>query len=168
MKVNGFRLQMAINAQIERRSLAEGRFAGSLKKFEDESKPDPRKLMQEYADAETKIALLQATQDKYNLAVMVEVDGTKLGSKISLHEAVKLVGGARRVEQKWRDAAKGDADRYGGDVRDRDAIVAKRQIELDQCAELAKEAARTHRALRYAIQKGNATELDLPIDLGLD
>lgn len=168
MKTTGYRLQQAIREQVERRELAESRFSGSLNKFPDETKSDPIKLMAEFEDAERRIALLQAAQAKYNLQVQVEVDDTEAGSKVSLMEAVKLLGGAQRVEKKWREAAKGEEDRYGGRVRDRDSIVAQRQVDPDKCAELAKVAAKRVRALRYAIQKGDAVELDLQVELGLE
>jgi hypothetical protein len=164
-KVNGFKLQQAIAEQIERRKLAEAQFEGCLRAFEGEKKPKPEVVIAEYQDAETKVATLQAAQDRYNLQVQVEVQGRT----ITLHEATKLVGGAKRVEQKWRTAATDGEDRYSRQtVRDRDSIVAQRQIDQDKAAELAKEAAKRVRALRFAIQKGNATEIDMSVDLGLD
>jgi len=165
-KINGFKLQQAIREQFERKNLAEGRFEGSLKAFPEEKKPDPIKVMEEYEDAEKRIAFLQAAQDKYNLAVAVEVPGF---GKMSLHDATKLVGGAKRVADKWKNAASENEDRYSRvTVRERDSILAQRQIESEKCVELAKAAAKKVRDLRFAIQKGNATEIDMTIELGLD
>jgi hypothetical protein len=164
MKVTGYKLQQAIKEQVSRRELAESRFEGSLKKFPDEAKPDPRKLMEEYQDAEKRIAALQTAQAEYNLKVQVEVEGEKM----SLLEAVKQIGGFQRVEKKWRSAAAEETDRYGGSTRDRDALVAQRQVPTDACVELAKTVAKRVRALRYAIQKGDAVELDMKVELGLD
>lgn len=161
MKISGFRLQQAIKVQVDRRKLAEARFDGSLKKFPDEKKPDPRDLMKEFEDAERQIALLQTAQARFNLTVEVEVQGKRM----TLQEAVKLLGGASRVERNWTKAAAEENDRYADRVRDKDSIIAQRQVEPEKCAEFAKTAARKVRALRYAIQKGNATELDIS---GLD
>lgn len=164
MKVTGYKLQQAIKEQVSRRELAESRFEGSLKKFPDETKPDPIKLMADYQDAEKRIASLQTAQADYNLKVQVEVEGEKM----SLLEAVKQIGGLQRVEKKWRTAATEEHDRYGGTTRDRDSLVAQRQVPSESCVEFAKTAAKRVRALRYAIQKGDATELDMKVELGID
>ena len=161
MNVNGLRLQQAIRAQTERRKLVEARFAGSLKKFPDEKKPSPIALMEELEDAERRIALLQVAQARYNLTVEVEVQG----KRVTLQEAVKLLGGSSRIERKWADAAAEEVDRYGSTVRDKDSIVCQRQVEPEKCTELARVAGKRVRSLRYAIAKGNATELDIS---GLD
>ena len=163
MKTTGYMLQQSIRECTEERDLADSRFEGSLKAFPDEDKPSPLKLAEEIDAAERRIALLQTAQARYNLAVSVEIDGRSA----PLQEAVKLLGGAQRVEKKWRDAVKEEVDRYGGSVRDKDSIVAVRQVNSAQCADLARGAAKRVRAIHYAIQKGNATEVDLSGDLGL-
>ncbi len=163
MKIDGFSLQKAIREVTEDRDLADARFEGSLKAFPDEDKAKPTELADEIDKAERRIAALQTAQTRYNLAVSVEVEGRTM----TLQEAVKLQGGAKRVEAKWRAAAKEETDRYGGDTRDKDAIVKARQVSTRECANLAKVSAKRVRAIQYAIQTGNATEvdLDLPSDL---
>lgn len=162
MKINGFSIQKAIREVTEDRDLADSRFEGSLKAFPDEDKSKPTDLADEIEKAERRIAALQTAQTRYNLAVTVEVEGRRM----PLQEAVKLLGGAKRVESKWRDAAKEEADRYN-DTRDKDAIVRARQVSTRECASLAKAAARRVRAIQYAIQTGNATEVDLDLQSDL-
>lgn len=163
MKVNGFQIKQAIREQTEERDLAESRFDGSLKAFPGEDKPKPTALADVMDQCERRIARLQTTQARYNLAVQVTVEGQGM----TLQEAVKALGGAERLEKKWRDAAKEETDRYGGDTRDKDSVVRSRQVSSDQCAELARTAMRRRNAINYAIQKGNAVEIDLSGELGL-
>lgn len=165
MKVTGYKLQEAIKEQVKRRKDAESQFDGSLKKFPDEAKADPVLLMIELQDAERRIAALQTAQADFNLRVQVEVQGEKM----SLLEAVKQIGGVQRIEEKWRAAGATEKDIYGSrDVRDRDSIVAQRQVPPDKCIELARAAAKRVRALRAAIQKGDAVELDIKVDIPVD
>jgi hypothetical protein len=161
VKINGLKIQQAIREATKDRDLADSRFAGSLKAFPDEKKPHPLKLSDEFEAAERRIAALQTAQARYNISVMVEADGRSM----TLQEAVKLLGGAQRLEEKWREAAKEEADRYGGDTRDKDAVVRTRQVDHEKCVELARMHSRRVNGIRYAIGKGNATELDLDIDL---
>ena len=163
MKVNGFQIKQAIREETEERDLADSRFAGSLKAFPDEDKPKPTVLAEVMDKSERRIAKLQTTQARYNLAVQVTVEGQSM----TLQEAVKALGGAERIEKKWREAAKEETDRYGGDTRDKDSVVRTRQVSSDQCAEFARTAMRRRNAINYAISKGNAVEVDLPGDLGL-
>lgn len=163
--VNGFRIQAAIKALAKRRDYLESRFRGSLFAFPGDEKPDSRKLMADCADAEAKIAALQVAQARYNLAVDVDVQGTRM----TLLEAVKRVGGASRAEKKWAEGAKDEEDsRYGRNlVRDKDSVVARRTVAQDECAEAAQAAAAYAGALRAAIQTGNAKEVELDIDLDI-
>lgn len=168
MKVTGYKLQQAIREQQERRALNEKRWANGQMAWpaDIDRVPNPSKFMDEIQDAERKIARLQTAQAQYNLAVEVEVQGRKM----PLYEAVKLVGGAGRVESLWKEVAKNEpTDRYGSTVRDKDSIVAVRLISADDATTKAQEAAKYARALREAIQSGNATLVEVSIDdLGLD
>ena len=162
MKVTGYRIQQALRAEQDRRELAETRFTASLRAFPGEEDGDPIQRMKELQECEERIALFQAAQTAFNVAVQLNV----LGQKMSLLAAVKLVGGAGRREKLWRDAAK-DPPSYER-TRDRDAIVAKRMVPQDKCAELAVEAGRWARALRAAIQGGNAVEISVEMLDGVE
>ena len=170
MKVTGYKLQAAIREQQERRTLNESRWAnGQMSWPADVDKlPNPKTFIAEILDSERKIARLQTAQAQFNLAVKVKVQGQEL----TLHEAVKLVGGAGRVEALWKTSAKGDSNdyRYGASVRDKDSIVAVRLVSQDEATEEAAKAAKFARSLREAIQAGNASLVEIAglDDLGID
>ena len=166
MKTTGYKLQAAIREQQERRALNEKRWANGQSAWPKDVKktPNPDKFMSEILDAEQKIAQLQTAQAQYNLKVEVTVQGEKM----PLYQAVKLVGGAGRVESLWKEVAKNEpADRYGGGVRDKDSIVSVKLISADDATEEADKASKYARALREAIQTGNATVLDISLADGL-
>lgn len=162
MKTTGYKLQAAIREQQERRTLNESRWANGQMAWpaDVEKVPNPATFIAEILDSERKIARLQTAQAEYNLTVKVKVQGQEM----TLHEAVKLVGGAGRVEALWKTSAKGgDATdyRYGGSVRDKDSIVAVRLVSQETATEEAAKAAKYARALREAIQAGNAQLIEV-------
>lgn len=164
MKVTGYRLQYEIKEAKHERDVAAVLFTDGLWQFKDENKPKPPMAMKVYRQAENRIVALQEAQAKYNLAVMVEVQGQKM----SLCRAIKAVGGAGRIEQMWREIAKSSqarVDAFGipARVRDADAEQAEQTISAQEAAGLAKEAGRYASALRQAIQVGNATEVDIEL-----
>lgn len=165
MKVTGYRIQHALRELEAARELAHQQFTENVMQFDSqEDKLELPEVFARFTTLERKVAQLQIQQATYNLAVKVEV----LGSTMTLHEAVKLVGGAGRAEKMWRDVVKGNkqSNRYGlADTRSKDQEYAKRSISVADALGHAKLAARTASALRQAIQIGNATELDLA---GLD
>ena len=162
MKVTGYKLQHALRELSHARDIAAGQFDDSLKVFPGEVKPKPQAIMTAYLGAEAKIAKLQTGQALYNLKVQVDV----LGKRMTLSEAVKLVGGAGRSEKMWRSVAAPVKDRYSydKDTRDATAIVSQKTVSTVEAATLMKEAARWASALREAIQMGNATEIDIELD----
>jgi hypothetical protein len=170
MKTTGYKLQAAIREAQEARTLNESRWANGQMAWpaDVEKTTDPSKFIEEILLSEQKIARLQTAQAQYNLTVKVKVHCKEM----LLHEAVKLVGGAGRVEALWKTAAKGDADtyRYGASVRDKDSIVAVRLISQETAMWEAAKAAKFARALREAIQAGNANLVDIAglDDLGID
>lgn len=170
MKVNGYKLQQAIRELQERREVLEARFSQSHYAFpgEEAEKGDPEKIMEEINALEARIAEVQVAQARFNLTVQVDVDGRKM----TLLEAVKAVGGAGRIANQWRALAKGNESArgfFGNDLtRDRDAIVAKRQITQDRASELARKASKYARALREAIQQGNAQSIELDVSIDLE
>jgi len=162
MKVTGYKFQHALRELGHARDIAAGQFNDSLKVFPGDKKLEPQTIMASYLKAETQIAKLQTAQAQYNLRIMVTV----LGKRMTLSEAVKLVGGAGRVEKMWRSVAAPAKDRYSSDndTRDATAIVAVKTITTIEAAALAKQAARWASALREAIQTGNATEIEIELD----
>lgn len=165
MKITGYRLQHTLRELAHTRDIAAGQFDDSLKVFPGEMKARPQDIMTAYLDAEGKIARLQTGQALYNLKVQVDV----LGKRMTLSEAVKLVGGAGRAEKMWRSVAAPKKDRYSyeRDTRDATAVVATATVTTAEAATLAKEAARWASALREAIQTGNATEIEMELDPAL-
>ena len=158
MKVTGYKLQHALRELAHTSVIAAGQFDDSLTVFPDEKKPHPTKVMDDFQEAESKIARLQTFQAAYNLRVTVKVEGHTM----TLSQAVKLVGGAGRIEKMWRSVAAPAKDIYSRrDTRDATSIVSQKTISTGEAAALAKAAARWASALREAIQVGNATELEL-------
>ncbi len=156
MKVTGYQLREAIKRWQLRRDTAAAQFTDSLKAFPGEDKPDPREIMERLYTAESSIAVLQAAQARYNLSIVISND-------FSLHEAVKLVGGAGRREKMWRNVAAPQKNKYeiNRDERDKDAVVARPTVSQGQAMELADQAAGSASFLRSAIAVANATERDL-------
>lgn len=170
MKINGYKLQSAIKQAQERREFAEKRFHGGLFVFPEDKKPSPVETAAEILRLEAKVAELQAAQAAYNLQIKVTVDG----STFSLHEAVKLAGGASRVEKLWKEAldqvsgdGRGDRyyDRSAARQRSADAIVAAPQVSIEEAEAHVNVASKFARALREQIAAGNATEIDLSVKL---
>lgn len=164
MKVTGYRIQHALRELEQAREVASQQFRDNIMQFESQDeKLELPEVFAQFTSLERKIAKLQVQQALYNLAVTVNV----MGENMTLHEAVKLVGGAGRAEKMWRDVVKGNhASRtrslFGNDtVRSKDQEYAKRSIGVNEALGHAKLAAKTASALRQAIQLGNATEIDL-------
>lgn len=160
MEVTGYKLQHTVRELTHRRDIAASQFSESLYKFEGDSTPSPTFFMEIYLDCEQKIARLQTAQQRYNLAVEVDVDGNKM----TLSEAIKRVGGAGRAEKMWRSCASDKGrDRYHTReiTRSKDEIRAERQVSVGTAMELARTAAKFASALRTAIQVGNATTLEV-------
>jgi len=161
-KVTGYQLRETIRKWTLRRDTAAGQFSDSLEKFKDEIKTDPRELVKIFLQAETAISILQTAQARYNLQTEVEVQGKVW----TLAEAVKLVGGAGRIEKMWRSVAKGGAKNrysYSEDVRRDGEEHRVATITPDEALELATTAARYAGDLRSAIAAANATEVDLVV-----
>lgn len=162
MKTTGFQLMYRLRELQDVRDVAGAQFAESLYVFDSEggTRVLPTELARTFAEAEHKIAALQVAQARYNLAVTVEVEGRSM----TLHEAVKLVGGANRLAKMWKDAAKkGTREHYGyGEpTRSREHEYARRTVGVEECLEHAAQTARWASALRQAVQLGNAVEVEL-------
>jgi len=161
MLVNGYKLQHSLRELEQTREVLAQQFSDNVMQFESqEEKLELREVFARFTSLEKKVAQVQVAQARYNLAVQVNV----LGETMSLHEAVKLVGGAGRAEKMWREVVKGQKTSrlYGGDTtRTKDVEYAKRSISVSDAFGQAKHAAKVASALRQAIQLGNATDLEL-------
>jgi hypothetical protein len=166
MKITGFQLTYRLRELQDTREIAQAQFNDALFQFETaaEGAPTPVELSRILQECERKIAILQVAQARYNLAVEVDV----LGERISLHQAVKQVGGAGRLAKMWKDAAKktgANPYSYGEMSRDKDHEYAKRTVSVQECLERSTHATRWASALRQAIQLGNGVEMEIE---GLD
>lgn len=165
MQITGHKIRAALRKLRLQRKTAANRFSKTLYAFEDEDKPHPDDVMRQLTEAEDRIASLQELQGRYNLAVMVAVQGTKM----SLHRAVKRIGAANRAEKQWLTAADETPKRRGyyaeAEERKRsvDDIYAKRVLTVEECTERALEASKYAAALREAIELGNATPVELEV-----
>lgn len=160
MKITGYAIREAIKQHDLRRDTALRAFDGSLRKFPDEEKDTPQKVMEHFLASEHAIAKLQTLQTQYNLKVTVEV----LTEKLSLEEAIKRIGGDARAEKMWRSATGPKTDRYAGysnnDERDPTKVFAKTTVTPSEATKLASAAAKRAGAFRAAIATGNAREIE--------
>jgi len=169
MKVTGYLLREAIKQHELRRDTSAKAFDGSLKKFPDEEKDSPVEIVESFSKAEQAIASLQEAQMRYNLAVTVEIMGQgpyptdKV--KMSLAKAIKLVGGAGRIEKMWRSATGPKKDRYGysgsDDEMDPTRIRAVATIKSADAIKQASRAGKVAGNLRAAIATANAELVEI-------
>lgn len=162
MKMTGFKLAFRLRELQELREMVASQFNESLFQFADETaaRPHPRGLMETFQECERKIAVLQVVQARYNLSVTVDV----AGQPMTLHEAVKRVGGAGRITRMWKTAATSEGvARYQVRTlsRDKDDEHAVRLVPVQECMDHSLHANRQANALRQAIQLGNAVELEM-------
>jgi len=162
MKITGFQLSYRLKELQDAREIAVSQFNDSLFQFPDEegAKSTPEALMRLLEECERKIAILQVAQARYNLAARVEVQGQVM----TLHEAVKLVGGAGRIAKMWKEAAKKTTTNpysFGELSRDKDHEYARRTVSVPECLEYSTRATRWASALRQAIQLANSRELEI-------
>jgi hypothetical protein len=99
--VNGYQLREAIRKWELRRVTLANQFTDVLTAYPNEKKPKPEAVAEDLLVAENAVAQLQTAQQEYNLAVTVDVQGTKM----TLAHAVKLIGGAGRPPAAGRRTA---------------------------------------------------------------
>jgi hypothetical protein len=164
MKITGYTLREAIKIWNLRRDAAFSQFEGSLKVFDgDDDKPSPERVADKIAECEHSIAHLQTAQAYYNQKVSADV----LGKSYPLAWIIKRLGGAGRLEKLWRTASKvpSGIDRYGrttsGNLRSKDAVVAKRTISHEDALKRATESAKYAAALRGAVGIANSREIEI-------
>lgn len=160
VKATGYKLREEIRRFELQRDIAVNLFKDSLYVFEGESKADPLSMMQKFRDAEFAVVTFQEAQQRYNLKVIIDVQG----KKISLALAVKMLGGAGRAAKIWREAVAEKEDRHSyrnALERSKDTEVAKRVVRYDAAMKEANKADAYAGALRAAIATGNATEIEI-------
>jgi len=162
MKTTGNMLRDGIALHSLRRDTAQRGFDGTLKAFPGEAKESPQQVMARIERAELAICSLQEAQMRFNLAVKVDVDGM---GPMTLAYAIKIVGGAGKIEKMWKSVASPQKDRYGGynhdDVRDPTKVVAGPTVTTAEAVEYAITAAKRSSALRAAISKGNLQMVEI-------
>jgi hypothetical protein len=169
MMVTGSEIKEAINRWKLTLEMVEKRFKPSLMVFPGDEKDHPDELALQIMTAEYAIARLQYAQTLYNNHVTVEVEGAKM----SLAEAVRLVGSAGRMSKRWREAIVEERDRFGPRddlTRKADEIYAQRVLAAEEVTKRAKRALKRASALRNAIGGGNNTSVaaaDIQLDPSL-
>lgn len=167
MKVTGYKIQHKLKELEQLKEVSAQQFNDNIMQFESQNeKMELTEVFAAYTSLEKKIARLQAAQCLYNLSVDVNV----LGEKMTLLEAVKLIGGAGRSEKMWKDVVKGNRTRhhgYGEQTRSKDQEYAVRSVSINDAVGFAQQATKIAGAIREAIQVGNATEIELELDESL-
>lgn len=163
MIVTGNMILDALDFLKQRVKALEGQFAGSLYRFEDdEDKRDPREIVREFEQLQSRIAKLMEVQAAYNLRVQVAV----LGEEMSLQRVLHLVSSANRVKTLWTQAVEQKPNQYhfmtmNPLARDKEHEYAKPVVPPQETRDLADAAARTALALKQAIRSGNAREVQM-------
>jgi len=169
MKVNGYKIQHRLKELKDRRDIAASQFSNELWQFDTDkdTKIHPNEAMATFADCEYKIAQLQVLQARYNLAVEVTAGVLTM----TLHEAVKRIGGAGRMEKMWRTAAASSGvGNYGYSrpmERSKEKEYAQRMISVEECMDSSNAASKFAASLRESIQLGNAKTIEMKVDAAL-
>lgn len=168
MKVTGYKFKQAIKELKDRVEVTRNNMSNSVKYFPSQDKPDVYKMFNDYKEAEIRLAMIQTYNQQYNLEVKVDV----AGKKISLAQAVKMLGGASRCEKFWREAAKSDSMSSPGgrrfsryhqlEARDKEKEYPVRVVEESICLDEAAKESRYVSRLKEAIQTGQATQVNYP------
>jgi hypothetical protein len=165
LTVNGHQLREALRRFDLLRSTASSQFNDSLYAFEEETKLSPVEVMEQFKNADNAYARIQEIQQWYNQNVQVKVGN----EEFSLSLAVKLIGGAGRIEKMWRGTITKKEDRYGYDrsniQRERDTEYASRTYSEKDCLAQVQKAVRFSSDLRSAIARANSISLRLPFTM---
>lgn len=161
MQVTGFQIKAAIKRVGLRREATARQFKESLFTFEGEDELKPEQVIASYKEADESLARLQDLQETFNSKFTVDA----AGKKMSLNLAIKLVGGADRIANFWKDAATTStkSDRWGQSQHSRDTTheYAKQQITRKDAMAGADKAAKYAADLRGAIAEGNTNKIEL-------
>lgn len=162
MEVTGYKLREALRNHRTLRDVHAARFNETLFQFEGSDAQSPQEVADAFRKADHAVAALEEAQQFYNQQVRVKAGGETM----TLARAIKMVGGAGRLEKMWRSAAKDSGrDRYSYRemTRKSDEIVAKRMVSIDDSIKLATNAAQFASELRSAISEANATKVNIEI-----
>lgn len=169
--INGYRIREALKQWHNRRQIASTQYNTSLYYFEGEDHLPLVQVVKNFRLADENYAKLQELQQWYNARVMVETknaDGKPV--MMSLSYAVKVLGGAGRIEKMWRDACSDKQDRYGSSYgrdreRDKDKEYAKRSVSIPEATNLVEAASRYSMFLRSEIARANNTSVNIGDDV---
>lgn len=161
-QMNGHQILEWIRSLELRRDVLQREFENSLKAFAGEQKRDPRTIGEELHAAERDIARAQTVQTRYNLAVLVDVQG----QRVPLTFVVKAIGAAGRLAALWRNVIGTKKDRYSSsfdqdNVRREGETHATATISTQAAAEQADTSAKYAGALRAAAATGNTVRAEI-------
>lgn len=166
LKLTGYGLKEIIKKLERRRDTVKQQFEESLYFFQGETKlteanDTANRLSHKYEELERNIALVQAVQAVYNTSLTITVQG----EKYNLSHAIKLLGGAERIEKLWQKAAETGTPAYSSydRVRVTGQEHAKRSILISTAIERAEKASTFVGALRAAIAVANSTEKEVSL-----
>lgn len=166
MITNGYKLQHAIRELESKRESIVSQFQDSMHKFEDQEKAHPNELSKEYLVLEEGIATLMTARAEYNLKIMVKANNVEM----PLAKAIRLVGGAGRLEKLWRGPTKKKVARWDRESqleRDKDHEFAIQVMSIEDCLKMARIEGKRASSLRESIAVGNGTDLEMDLDPGL-
>ena len=164
IEITGYMLREALKQWTLKRDVATQQFKGSLFKFKNENKETPQKIAADILQAETALVHIQTAQMRYNLSVFVNA----FGEKITLAEAIKLVGSAGRIEKMWRTAVPSKRESFLDDGgRDPGREQAEQTITVKEITLATSQAGKRAGSLRSAIATANATKINLDLDPAL-
>jgi hypothetical protein len=163
--VNGYTIREALKRWERQRTIASKLFNDCLYRFKDDTnKQSPQDVMQQFQQADTNYAKLQDIQQDYNRNTTVTIGGEQM--RMSL--AVKLIGGAGRIEKMWSDSlGHNKQDRYSsyrsGEPlqRSKEVEYAVRQITEKECLQQVQFSSQYASNLRSAIALANTTSVTL-------
>ena len=161
MKVTGYQLKEALKIKAVIISALYNEHEDSIFKFEDEEKRSLDEILVDIEKHEKENAIIQTVQSEFNLSNEVEIP--TLG-KMSLEQAIKLVGGYGRMAKMYRSFAKGGTkDRWERDrtkTRNNNEETAKPVITRNKAIIHAKQLERVASDLRSAIAMANSKTFD--------
>ena len=164
MIVTGHKILDALDYLKERAKTVEGQFTASLHRFEgDESKRDPREIVDEYDKIQRHVARLMEVQANYNVLVEIQVQGESM----SLQRVLQLISSANRIKNLWSSVSVSQPTmyHYGNPLaRDKEHEYAKPVVSLAEAEELSSKASLRAMALKQAIRSGNAREVELEVE----
>ena len=165
--INGYMIREALKRCERQRKNASQMFNPSLYAFNGETKIAPVAIMEQFQVADRNYAKLQELQQRYNQNVSINVrNGNGSNETITLSLAVKLVGGAGRIEKMWSDSIVPKSDRYSRyddaqPSRSKDTEYSIRQISESDCLNYANQAGQYRSNLVSAIATANTTTFNV-------